>query len=679
MILQQSFPRSAVLWILLIQVLVFLPHFNNVPIWLSVLYFACLLWRWGVYQGRWDYPASWVKIILMLAAFISVFASYQTVTGGKGGVALLLIAFAYKTLEMKERRDAYMVIMLAYFVVASAFLYQKSFFAAAYLILCTGLISAALVTLNRLPKKTVDFEGLLRGYKILLQSIPLMIFLFIFFPQLPPMFQINLGADEAKTGLSDTMSPGSISNLTQSNELAFRVKFKGQRPIQQKLYWRAQVFERFDGITWKVSDKKKSTLKHQDVFPLAVYEMQSNTVESYEEENTNDTLPYEIVAYEIYQEASDQFMLFTLATAWSMSREIHLNTDYSLSRDKKIDKLFYYQVESNLSLPRDKELSELSRTLNLTIPIYGNEKAKAHAEKLRRESATDQEFMGKVLQNYRSNKFEYTLQPPKLGANPVDEFLFDTRKGFCEHYASSFVYLMRAGGVPARIVAGYMGGEYNANGDYLLVHQFDAHAWTEVWFPDTGWYRVDPTAWVAPDRINRGIEQSLSAGERILSGNILAARRYNALTNIRLQMDYLNMQWDKWVLGYDEDMQQQVLSKLLGKVTAERIAIFMLLCFVFVVLTTALTLYLKDLMRVRDPLDRLYLKMQKKLKTKKFVRAASETPTQFAERVFENDKELGKSLSEFTRRYVRLKYEREGQREERLRQMKEMRFLLKQC
>ena len=679
MILQQSFPRSAVLWILLIQVLVFLPHFNNVPIWLSVLYFSCLLWRWGVYQGRWDYPASWVKIILMLAAFISVFASYQTVTGGKGGVALLLIAFAYKTLEMKERRDAYMVIMLAYFVVASAFLYQKSFFAAAYLILCTGLISAALVTLNRLPKKTVDFEGLLRGYKILLQSIPLMIFLFIFFPQLPPMFQINLGADEAKTGLSDTMSPGSISNLTQSNELAFRVKFKGQRPIQQKLYWRAQVFERFDGITWKVSDKKKSTLKHQDVFPLAVYEMQSNTVESYEEENTNDTLPYEIVAYEIYQEASDQFMLFTLATAWSMSREIHLNTDYSLSRDKKIDKLFYYQVESNLSLPRDKELSELSRTLNLTIPIYGNEKAKAHAEKLRRESATDQEFMGKVLQNYRSNKFEYTLQPPKLGANPVDEFLFDTRKGFCEHYASSFVYLMRAGGVPARIVAGYMGGEYNANGDYLLVHQFDAHAWTEVWFPDTGWYRVDPTAWVAPDRINRGIEQSLSAGERILSGNILAARRYNALTNIRLQMDYLNMQWDKWVLGYDEDMQQQVLSKLLGKVTAERIAIFMLLCFVFVVLTTALTLYLKDLMRVRDPLDRLYLKMQKKLKTKKFVRAASETPTQFAERVFENDKELGKSLSEFTRRYVRLKYEREGQREERLRQMKEMRFLLKQC
>jgi transglutaminase-like putative cysteine protease len=654
MILQESFPRATVFWILLAQCAVFLPHFSTMPIWLSVLYFSCIAWRFGIYQGRWSYPNKWLKGILIISAFLSVLASFQTITGAKGGVALLLIAFAYKSLEMKEQRDAYLVVMLAYFVVACAFLYQRSFVSAAYLLVCSVLITSALISMNHLPKKSLDFQGLWLSTKILLQAIPMMVFLFIFFPQLPPLFQVNLGGSEAKTGLSDSMTPGSISELTKSNELAFRVKFSEKIPNKDKLYWRAQVFERFDGISWKMSSKKVSDISHQEIFPLETYE---------ENDKTN------IVSYQVYQEASDQTMLFSLATAWSDSREINLNTDFTLDKTQKVDELFYYELESNLDYKRNLTLSDLSRTVNLTIPIYGNDKAKEFAQALREQSNSDQEFMFKVLNNYRQNNFEYTLRPPILGANPVDEFIFETQKGFCEHFASSFVYMMRAGGLPARVVGGYLGGEYNSNGDYLLVHQFEAHAWAEVWFEGKGWQRVDPTGWIAPNRVNQGVEQALPDGESILEGNLLAARRYDAFTTVRLQMDYLNMQWDKWVLGYDEEMQANILSMLLGKVTPARIAMFMAFCFAFVVFSTALAMYIKDVFRVKDPVDRLYIKMEKKLKRKGYVRKPYETPEHFAQRVMDSNSKMGLSLLAFTKSYIILKYKKEFKK-------KEMKYLI---
>jgi transglutaminase-like putative cysteine protease len=663
MILQESFPRATVFWILIAQCAVFIPHFSQVPIWLTVLYFACIIWRFGIYQGRWDYPNAWVKGFLIISAFLSVFASFQTISGAKGGVALLLIAFAYKALEMKEQRDAYLLVILAYFVVATAFLYQRSFFAAAYLIMCVGIVSAALVSMNHLPRKAFDLTGLWLSLKMLLQAVPLMVFLFVFFPQLPPLFQIKLGGDEAKTGLSDTMKPGSVAELTRSNELAFRVKFEGDIPSNDKLYWRAQIFERFDGISWEMSEKKKSQLTYEDVFPLEVY-----SKESYQN----------VIRYEVFQEASGQKMLFSLATPWSDSRNIQLNSDFSLERNKKVDKLFHYQVESNLNHKRNLILDSRSRELNLLTPAYGNERAKVFAQKLRQESTSPQDFMGRVLNNYRDKGFEYTLKPPILGANPIDEFVFDTQKGFCEHFATSFVYMMRAGGIPARIVGGYLGGEYNQNGDYLLVYQFEAHAWAEVWFEGEGWLRVDPTSWVAPDRINRGIEDALPEGESILEGNLLAARKFDALTSLRLQLDYLNMQWDKWVLGYDEEMQDEIFNKLLGKVTPTRVAIFMLLCFSFVVLSTSLALYLKDRLRIKDPVDRLYLAMQKSLKRKNMTRAAYETPNDFAFRVKVENEELGSILEKFTQLYVCLKYRKDWEVKEKTFMLKQMKNHLRQ-
>ncbi len=634
MILQEQFPRAAVFWILIAQCVVFVPHFSNMPLWLTTIYFGCLAWRFGVYQGRWDYPNFWMKLLLMLAAFAGVLLSFQTISGGRGGVALLLLAFAYKALEMKQQRDAYLVIMLAYFVVACAFLYQRSFFAAGYLLACLAIISAALVSMNHLPKKAFDLSGLWLSIKMLLQALPLMVFLFIFFPQLPPLFQINLGSNEAKTGLSDTMNPGSISDLTRSDELAFRVQFKGERPPQSELYWRAQVFERFDGIGWKMSSQKPAALHYHDVIASQNH-----------------------YSYEIFQEASDQQLLFSLATAWSDDASIVLNQDFTLSRNKKVDRLFHYRVESNPHFKRDLVLSDLSRQLNTSLPAYGNEQAKTFAQKLSRNSTSESAFIETVLLNYREQHFEYTLKPPMTGANPVDDFLFKTRKGFCEHFASSFVYLMRAGGVPARIVGGYLGGEYNARGDYLLVHQFDAHAWAEVWLEGEGWVRVDPTAFVAPERVNRGIEQALPAGESILEGNLLAARKFDVLTGIRLQLDYLNMQWDKWVLGYDEEKQQQIWQNILGEVTPQRIAVFMLLCFSLVILSTLTVMYLKDFLRVKDPADRLYMAMERKLKRKRIYRLPSETPNQFAERLEQHNLASGSALQQFTQGYVRLKYQ----------------------
>lgn len=506
-------------------------------------------------------------------------------------------------------------------------------------------------------------QGLWLSTKMLLQAVPLMIFLFIFFPQMPPLFQMGLGGKEARTGLSDTMTPGSIAELTKSGELAFRVKFKGELPDKNQLYWRAQVFERFDGIGWKMSDKQKSNLQYQHVFPLQSYEPDDDA---------------RILAYEIYQEASDQTMLFSLATGWSDQAGIQLNSDYTLDRNKKVDRLFHYEVESNLDFKRDLELNDARRSLNLSLPLYGNEDAKSFAKNLRAQYKDESAYIQAVLNNYRQQEFSYTLRPPILGANPIDEFLFDTRRGFCEHFASSFVYLMRAGGLPARIVGGYLGGEYNNNGDYLLVHQFEAHAWAEVWLQGKGWVRFDPTAWVAPDRIERGIDQALPEGESILEGNLFSARRYNPLTGLRLQLDYLNMQWDKWVLGYDEEMQAQVLNKLLGEVTATRIALFMAACFAFVVFVTALTIYIKDFFRVKNPADRLYLRMQKKLRKKyRISRAPGETPNAFCERVLQEKSDIAPPLSKFTAYYSKLKYSKLHKKEENDALLKAMRRQLR--
>ncbi len=654
MILKEDFPRATVLWILIAQCAVFLPHLLEVPIWLSVLYFACIAWRFGVYQGRWTFPGNWIKTFLIVIAFLSVLASYRSISGAKGGVALLLIAFAYKSLEMKEQRDAYLVIMLAYFVVACAFLYQRSFFAAAYLLFCAVLVTSALVSMNHLPKKNLDLEGFWLSAKMLLQAIPLMVFLFLFFPQLPPLFQVNLGND-ATTGLSDTMRPGSFSNLTKSGDLVFRVSFKGEVPPSDQLYWRAQVFEDFDGIGWNISNKSASQFSKVEVLG--------------KEAELN---PF-VLEYEIIQEASNQSMLFSLPTAWSDEPTVQLNTDFTLSRSRPVSSLFSYSLKSNLAYPKDKVLDDFTRQRNLELPIYGNEKAKKLALDLRSKVNSDLEYMAAVQAYFLSKPFEYTLKPPILGANPVDEFLLDSQSGFCEHYASSFVYLMRAGGVPARVLGGYLGGEYNKAGNYLLVYQFEAHAWAEVWFEDRGWVRIDPTAWIAPDRINQGIEQALPPGENILEGSLLSARKYNPLTELRLQLDYFNMRWDKWVLGYDEQAQRQLFQQILGGVSSTRITLFMAVCFSLVVLLTALSVYIKDLFRVQDPADRLYLSMQKKLKRRRWIRKIDESPNDFAARVSQKDSELGEKLAKFSDLYSNLKYSGISDSDERkilLKQMK---------
>lgn len=649
--LNERFSRSTVFWVLLVQVAAFIPHVKEMPIWVSVLYCACLVWRFGVYQGRWDFPNLGVRIFLVLCAFLAVLVSYRTINGAHGGIALLIIAFGYKALEMKERRDAYVTVILAYFVVASAFLFQRSILVAMYSLFSFALVSAALVSMNRVPSTKVDAQGLKRAVMILLQSIPVMVFLFLFFPKLPPLFQIKLGSENAKTGLSESLSPGSISKLTQSAELAFRAKFTDKRPDHRSLYWRAQIFEEFDGITWSMSKKKPASKEYVEQLKLATNEEGA-------------------LAYEIYQESSGQKMMFSIPSAWSNDIGVKVMSDGTLERHRSINQLIHYQVRTKLDMPRGLEISDGVKALNLGLPVYGNERALEFAKDMRRKYPDDASFVSAILLNYQTDEYYYTLEPPRLGANPISEFLLDTKKGFCEHYASSFVFLMRAGGIPARVIGGYMGGEYNERGGYLLVHQFDAHAWAEIWQEGKGWLRVDPTAYVAPNRINGGIEEALENGERILSDSFLSSRRYRALQALRLRLDFVNLQWDQWVLGYNKDMQNLLLEKVLGKVNSTRIAIFMITCFFAVVLSSALFMYLSDLFRVRDPVDRMYIRFQKKLKKHEIEREASETPEAFARRVSTEKHELSESVLLFTEIYMRLKYQGAGQLDAERRQQK---------
>ena len=520
-------PRNSLVWMLAAQIAVIVPHVPRLPVWVTLICVGCGLWRVMVYQGRWSYPGRWTKVVFVIAGLVGIGVGYQgRVYGLEPAVALLVIAFVLKLLEMQHKRDAYIVILLGYFVAITEFLFFQSIPYALYILFSVVLITAALIGLNQTQSHRQPLKTLKLAATLMVQSIPMMLVLFVLFPRISPLWTVPLESQAAKSGVTDRMSPGDIASLSLSPELAFKASFNGPVPGPSQLYWRGLVLENYDGKTWT---------RRTNLTDGIWRNKQSKPVWAKHIERLGNTQSYSIIL-----EPTRQNWLFSLAAAdLSANADIAMLDDYTLAyvHRRGVTTKFKYAVTSDLEYRLETDLSDEVRQRTTNLPSGSNPRARELANLLYAAATSDADYVNRVLIYYADEEFVYTLAPPVLGDNDIDEFLFDSQRGFCEHYAGSFVFMMRAAGIPARIVLGYQGGEYNALANYIAVHQFDAHSWAEVWYEGRGWVRVDPTRMVSPERIQRGLESAVADENTFLANSPCLGLSIDSYSGFRIYVN----------------------------------------------------------------------------------------------------------------------------------------------
>lgn len=584
-----SIPRNALLWLLIAQMLVIAPHLFHIPLWIAGLWVFCALWRIQVYRTRWQLPRSIVKVAMMTSAAFAVYLSRGSLIGLDAGVALLVTAFTLKLVELRSRRDALVLVFLGFFAVVTSYLYDDSLLAALYSLLPVTALLAAWSGLQQATGSSQALQGLWRSLGLLGQAIPLAIVLFLFFPRMEPLWSLPQPGEKAKTGLSGHMSPGDIAELSQSTELAFRATFDGDIPPRNQLYWRALTMPLFDGRGWRISGFGTEQ--------PAGYWQRSGPAQD----------------YTVVMQASNRPWLYSLDISESSQPGVHLLDDFRLQRNRPVQRTYLYEARVWPQAIAEPALSPRARRQNLQLPRHGNPRSRAWARQLREQFADDRQLVNNLLEHFYREPYHYTLKPPRLGEHNIDEFLFDTRRGFCEHYSSSMTFLLRAAGVPARIVTGYQGGEINTAGNYVQVRQMDAHAWVEYWLPELGWQRVDPTFQVAPERIEQGVQEALSSEADLFDMPLLSPIRYRNvawLNSLRMGWENLNHGWQVRVLGYQGDRQQAWLRQLFGQVNWQHIGLGLVAAVALILGLLALWL-LKPWQQRPDPLQLLMVRFDR--------------------------------------------------------------------
>lgn len=640
--------RGARHWQWLALLVAVLPQVDRLPPWLLVATGLACLWRQEAVERRIGAPALWLRVLLLAAGTAGVVASHRTLLGPEGGVSFLIVGALLKMLESRTQRDAFVSGVLDFFVLATAFLFSQSLGVTAYVLVASVVVVSALVSLQQREEAGVR-RTLRRAAVLVGQAVPLMLVLFVFFPRLPPLWTLNLTQGSARTGLSDSMSPGDISKLSESTETAFRVEFQGQVPPSDLLYWRGLVFGYYDGTRWT---QGYPMTEQVPLPPRGLPDWVQGA----------DPAVTPPLRYRIILEPTDQPWLFGLAVSRSSTPKVGLTRDLRLVAQGPVFNRLTYDVESWPTARADSvDMPDWMRRQALQLPAGGNPEARRMARRLRNSTADEAALVQELLAWFRDERFFYTLEPPPLGEDRVDDFLFRTRSGFCEHYASTFVFLMRAAGVPARVVAGYQGGEPSPLGDYWLVRQLDAHAWAEVWIPGRGWITVDPTATVAPQRIQAGAAQA--AERRDYWGNTAAGAlrhgNYRLLRGLRNLADYVNYRWHKDVVGYDSERQDGFMQRLLGD--SDLLRRLLVMGGALAVLAGGLFLLaLRGRRRELHPLDRLYRRWSDRLARQGLVREAGEGPQDYARRVARAKPALADEAKEFARLYAALRYRRGG-------------------
>lgn len=642
---QAHIPRLTIWWLLGALVLVVAPHLLRLPIWISVLIVTCVTWRTLIFNGFAAYPNKYLKIVIVFLALPLTVVEYRgTGAGLDAAVCLLILGTVFKLLEMRERRDMLIVVSLCYILTMVGFIYSQTILSAIYALLTFIVITGALVTLQRdNPRSSLSNNGSL-ALRLVAQAVPLAIVLFVLVPRIAPLWTMPVPVSSSTTGVTDEMSPGNISSLSRSAQLAFRVSFDSNAPTQDQLYWRGLVLDSFDGRTWR---RAASSLQSYAMIERFQRQPQS------EPEGT-------AVGYDIVLEPTQQSWVYALQLADFDAANIAQDRYYTLHTDKPVTQRFGYQMRSYLDHATDLELTGILRARALQLPQDdGNPDSQRLAARLHAQASSDLDYANRVMTYFAEQPFFYTLTPPTLGEASIDDFLFNTREGFCEHYASSFVYLMRAAGVPARVVVGYQGGEINPFEGYTMVYQYNAHAWAEIWLDGKGWVRMDPTAAVAPERISLGAQAVLGDQPGFLEDSrfsMLRFRNTQWLNTLRLRLDAMDYAWNRWVVSYDEDLQLQLLEALFGDKAKQALYIALGGTFAVFFLIAALFLLGGRKRDRRDRATRLYLRLLADLAEHGIVRGRGEGPVDFAARVTRMRPDIAADMTRITTLFVRMSY-----------------------
>lgn len=493
----------------------------------------------------------YLMYLLSLVGLAIIYFHYQTYLGVEAGVAVMALFLFAKAMETQQRRDLIVLFNYALFVSACAFLFSQSIVMAVGVLACliSGLVGLYRIQLaafaEQIPRQKQHWRSNTRYVgQFLLYALPLFLLLFLFFPRLPPLWYIPVQQQKAVTGISDNMSPGDIAELSQSNSLAFRIigdltKF----PERSSLYWRALVLDQYDGQRWTSHpfNQQQLLLAQQDLHKL------------------RQGVDYTYLA-------SDPLSTWVMGLEKSvpLQRSFNSRQDWGIGRDNRDSRQQPIQLRWLGQQPvSDIYQQDFQLELNRRYQPQLDSQAQQLAKQLWLQSQRDpQQYIQHVLNWYQQQGFQYTLTPDLLGQNRVDDFLFISRKGFCEHYASSFAMLMRYAGIPARVVVGYQGGQQAPDGQSWEVRQLDAHAWNEVWLHDQ-WIRVDPTAVIAPERIESGMRDLLDTQHEVIRGQgFWSGRSMGWMTQLRVWSDFVSYQWHSKVIGYDSERQRGWLSAL---------------------------------------------------------------------------------------------------------------------
>ncbi|WP_191485149.1 DUF3488 and DUF4129 domain-containing transglutaminase family protein [Pseudomonas sp. FEN] len=621
--------RASLIWLLVAQTLVMVPFWLHVPPWMPALWLGCTVWRIQVYRMRARFPGRLMELILLLGTIGGIWLSRSSLIGLDAGAVLLVAMFMLKLVETRTRRDALVLIYLGLFCVAVAYLFEDSLPWAFYSLLPLGALLAALIGLQQGPT-TRPLTTLRLATSLLLQALPLMLLLFLFFPRIAPLWSLPLPVDKAQSGLSESMSPGDVAELGRSAELAFRASFDGPMPARRDLYWRALTLEQFDGRRW--SQAATVTYSQAPKWQAAG----------------------ESWRYNIILQPSGKPWLPALDVARTDQADVRQLADYRVQRLRPVRQALLYRVESWPQVPRDPQLNERAWHQALQLPAQGDPRSRQWAAQLRQRYPQPEALVAALLKHFHDEPYHYTLKPPTLGADSVDGFLFDSRQGFCAHYAGAMTYVLRAAGIPARMVAGYQGGELNPAGHFLTVRQFDAHAWVEYWQEGQGWRSVDPTYAVAPQRIDQGLEQSLATDEDLLDATPLSPLRYRHLiwlNNLRLGWDNLNYAWQRWVLGYQGEQQLQLLGRWFGDLVDWVLPVGLVL-----ILGLLSLLLLRPWRNRSDPSLRLFAAFEKLLRRRGLVREPGEGPQAFGERAARQLPRQAENIHAFIQSFMAQRY-----------------------
>jgi transglutaminase-like putative cysteine protease len=606
------------------------PHLLRLAPWVSAFVLGVAAWRLVAGRRGWGMPPGLLRGIIAAAVTVGVLLTYSTITGLDGGTALLALMSALKLLETRNARDHTILIFIGWFLCLASFLYAQDVATAAWVLPTVWLLAAALLRVSRRGRDGPPLRPFRTTGAMLLKAAPVALVLFVFFPRFAGSFWGAPSAERALTGISEEMAPGDISDLTQNDVVAFRVRFDGDVPPARERYWRGIVLSDFDGYTWRRG-------RVQSFYRPAVEPSGAP------------------VDYTVTLEPTGQQMLFAMdmVDRWTPGLA-EQSWDFTLRTRRPINAVIRYDARSYASYLAGPDIDLSLENLNLQLPANRNPRTVGLARSMRAAAGSDAAYLRAVLQRFRTQDFRYTLTPPGLSRDSVDDFLFDTRQGFCGHYASAFTTMMRAAGIPSRVVAGYQGGDWNPLGGYLIVRQSHAHAWSEVWLPGRGWRRVDPTAAVAPERVERGIEASL-ADTDLLPG---ALRRNSELFwQAGMLWDNLNAQWNDWVVKFDRATQEGILAEL-GFDDPDWRAFAAALASGLVLAVAILVVWLALELRPRsaDPAAAAYGRFQKRLWRRGIERAAFEAPRDFAQRVRRLRPDLAVPALAITETYLRLRY-----------------------